>query len=30
MALKPAAFQACFANWVRSLRAEAAAETGVE
>jgi predicted transposase YbfD/YdcC len=30
MALKPAAFQACFANWLRSLRAEAVAETGVE
>jgi predicted transposase YbfD/YdcC len=30
MALKPAAFQACFAHWLRSLRAEAAAETGVE
>src|SRR5512144_1166788 len=30
MALKPAAFQACFANGLRSLRAEAAAETGVE
>jgi predicted transposase YbfD/YdcC len=30
MALKPAAFQACFAGWLRSLRAEAAAETGVE
>jgi predicted transposase YbfD/YdcC len=30
MMLKPAAFQACFANWLRSLRAEAAAETGVE
>src|SRR5436309_5748310 len=30
MALKPAAFQTCFANWLRSLRAEAAAETGVE
>jgi predicted transposase YbfD/YdcC len=30
MALKPAAFQACFANWLRSLRADAAAETGVE
>jgi predicted transposase YbfD/YdcC len=30
MTLKPAAFQACFANWVRSLRAEAAAQTGVE
>jgi predicted transposase YbfD/YdcC len=30
MALKPAAFQGCFANWLRSLRTEAAAETGVE
>ena len=30
MTLKPAAFQACFANWLRSLRAEAAARTGVE
>ena len=30
MALKPTAFQACFANWVRSLRAEAVAQTGVE
>jgi predicted transposase YbfD/YdcC len=30
MALKPAAFQACFANWLASLRAEAAAQTGVE
>jgi predicted transposase YbfD/YdcC len=30
MALKPAAFQACFASWLRSLRAEAAAETGIE
>jgi predicted transposase YbfD/YdcC len=30
MTLKPAAFQACFANWLRSLRAEAAAHTGVE
>src|SRR5229473_6706342 len=30
MALKPAAFQACFADWLRALRAEAAAETGVE
>ena len=30
MALKPAAFQACFASWLRSLRAEAAAQTGVE
>jgi predicted transposase YbfD/YdcC len=30
MALKPVAFQACFANWLRSLRTEATAETGVE
>jgi predicted transposase YbfD/YdcC len=30
MALKPAAFQACFADWLRSLRAEAVAQTGVE
>jgi predicted transposase YbfD/YdcC len=30
MVLKPAAFQACFANWLQSLRTEAAAETGVE
>src|ERR1700760_1335962 len=30
MALKPAAFQACFAGWLRSLRIEATAETGVE
>jgi predicted transposase YbfD/YdcC len=30
MALKPAAFQACFASWLTSLRAEAVAETGVE
>jgi predicted transposase YbfD/YdcC len=30
MALKPAAFQACFGNWLRSLRAEAVAQTGVE
>jgi predicted transposase YbfD/YdcC len=30
MVLKPGAFQACFANWLQSLRAEAAAETGVE
>ena len=30
MTLKPAAFQACFASWLRSLRAEAVAETGVE
>jgi predicted transposase YbfD/YdcC len=29
MALRPEAFQACFAAWVRSLRDEAAAETGV-
>ena len=28
MVLKPAAFQACFASWLQSLRAEAAAETG--
>src|SRR3954454_643601 len=28
MVLKPAAFQACFASWLRSLRGEAAAETG--
>jgi hypothetical protein len=26
MALRPEAFQACFAAWVRSLRDEAAAE----
>src|SRR5947199_3926748 len=30
MVLKPAAFQACFANWLQSLRVEAAAETGVD
>jgi predicted transposase YbfD/YdcC len=30
MALKPAAFQACFAGWLQSLRTEAAAETGAE
>jgi predicted transposase YbfD/YdcC len=30
MTLKPGAFQACFANWLQSLRATAAAETGVE
>ena len=30
MALKPAAFQACFANWLQSLRAEATVATGVE
>jgi predicted transposase YbfD/YdcC len=30
MALKPAAFRACFTDWLRSLRAEATAATGVE
>jgi predicted transposase YbfD/YdcC len=30
MALKPAAFQACFANWLQALRAEAVAEGGTE
>lgn len=30
MALRPEAFQACFAAWLRSLRDEAAAATGVE
>jgi predicted transposase YbfD/YdcC len=30
MTLEPAAFQACFVNWLRSLREEAAAQTGVE
>src|SRR5271169_3946788 len=30
MALKPGAFQACFANWLQSLRARAAAATGVK
>jgi predicted transposase YbfD/YdcC len=30
MALKPALFQACFANWLQALRATAAAATGVE
>lgn len=30
MALRPAAFQACFADWLRSLRTEATAATGVE
>jgi predicted transposase YbfD/YdcC len=30
MAVKPAAFQACFTDWLRSLRAEATAATGVE
>jgi predicted transposase YbfD/YdcC len=30
MTLKPAAFQACFANWLQALRTEAMAGTGVE
>jgi len=30
MALKPGAFQACFVNWLTSLRAKAAAATGEE
>src|SRR6476469_7326612 len=30
MALEPAAFRACFADWLTSLRAAAAAATGVE
>jgi len=30
MVLKPAALQPCFANWLQSLRAAAAAATGVE
>src|SRR3954465_15837662 len=30
MVLKPAAFQACFADWLRSLRDGAVAETGVD
>jgi predicted transposase YbfD/YdcC len=30
MALKPGAFQACFVNWLQSLRAKAMAATGVE
>jgi predicted transposase YbfD/YdcC len=30
MTLKPGAFQACFANWLQALRAQAAAATGVE
>ena len=30
MALRPGAFQACFATWLTSLRAAAAATTGVE
>ena len=29
MALRPGAFQACFVNWLQSLRATAAAATGV-
>jgi predicted transposase YbfD/YdcC len=29
MVLNPAVFQACFANWLQSLRSEAAATTGV-
>jgi len=29
-ALKPGAFQACFANWLQSLRAKAAEATGVD
>ena len=29
-ALKPSAFQACFANWLQSLRARAEADSGVE
>src|SRR5437868_14113308 len=29
MTLKPGAFQACFANWLQSLRQTAAATTGV-
>src|SRR3954470_6885624 len=28
--LKPGAFQACFANWLRSLRAQAVGATGIE
>lgn len=28
--LQPEAFQACFANWLQSLRAQAAAATGIE
>src|SRR5215216_4456654 len=28
--LQPAAFQACFANWLQSLRTQAAEATGVE
>src|SRR3982751_1497986 len=30
MALRPAAFRACFVSWLESLRAEAAVATGVE
>ena len=30
MALRPAAFQACYVNWLESLRAKAAAASGVE
>jgi predicted transposase YbfD/YdcC len=30
MALRPSAFQACFVNWLNSMRAAAAAATGVE
>lgn len=30
MTLEPAAFQACFVDWIRSLRDEAVAATGVE
>src|SRR3954471_6190399 len=30
MVLEPAAFQACFARWLQSLRTEAVADTGVE
>src|SRR5262249_26340302 len=30
MVLEPAAFQACFAHWLQSLRTEAVAQTGVE
>src|SRR5436309_1606932 len=30
MVLKPAAFQACFASWLQSLRVEAAADTGAD
>jgi predicted transposase YbfD/YdcC len=30
MLLKPGAFQSCFVNWLQSLRAQAAAEMGVE